>query len=99
MHPFFGVFRYTNFMMLVLPLCMQLALTNIPLSWMGAINLVCGYTFIVTLCLFTEFLTVFLSPEKAVSQPWRGIFSSDLQLALVAIDEAHCVYEWLVFDP
>lgn len=39
-----------------------------------------------------------MSPETAVSNPWRGFFSSELanKLALVAVDEAHCVHEWLV---
>ena len=43
--------------------------------------------------------TVIMSPETAVGNPWRSIFSSELankKLALVAIDEAHCVHEWLV---
>lgn len=39
---------------------------------------------------------MFMSPEIAISNPWRDLFSSKLQLSLLAIDEAHCVYEWLV---
>ena len=39
---------------------------------------------------------MFMSPEIAISNPWRDLFSSKLQLSLIAIDEAHCVYEWLV---
>lgn len=40
-----------------------------------------------------------MSPENAISPPWRGVFSSGYvkeHLALVAIDEAHCIVDWLV---
>ena len=37
--------------------------------------------------------SVFISPESAVAQPWRGLFQSKT-LSVVAIDEAHCIPEW-----
>lgn len=40
---------------------------------------------------------VFMSPETAVSDPWRTIFRSD-KVVLIAIDEAHCITEWLAFS-
>ena len=44
-------------------------------------------------------IIVFMSPEIAVRPPWRNIFQTSLfkeRLALVAVDEAHCIPEWLV---
>ena len=41
---------------------------------------------------------VFMSPEKAVQSPWRNIFQTPYykkHLTLVAVDEAHCIPEWL----
>jgi len=40
-----------------------------------------------------------MSPESAVSPPWRELFKSShagfgKELAVVAIDEAHCIPEW-----
>ena len=40
-----------------------------------------------------------MSPEIAISPHWRALFTADYvkkQLALVAIDEAHCIVDWLV---
>ena len=40
---------------------------------------------------------ILLSPESAVSPPWRDIFGSlffKQHLAVVAIYEAHCIPEW-----
>ena len=39
-----------------------------------------------------------MSPEIAVRPPWRNIFSTPFfkeHLTLVAVDEAHCIPEWL----
>lgn len=41
---------------------------------------------------------VFMSPEIAVQPPWRNIFQTPhfkKHLTLVAVDEAHCIPEWL----
>jgi len=40
-----------------------------------------------------------MSPESAVSPPWRELFKSshacfEKEPAVVAIDEAHCIPEW-----
>lgn len=40
---------------------------------------------------------VFMSPEHAVTPPWRGIFGSPFfrrHLAVIAVDEAHCISDW-----
>ena len=37
-----------------------------------------------------------MSPETAISPHWRALFTAKKQLALVAIDEAHCIVDWLV---
>lgn len=42
---------------------------------------------------------VFMSPEVATAPPWRKVFSSEYlkkHLFMIAIDEAHCIKEWLV---
>ena len=41
---------------------------------------------------------VLMSPEVATTAPWRGLFTTDYykrHLVLVAVDEAHCIHEWL----
>lgn len=41
---------------------------------------------------------VFMAPETAVSPLWRDLFSTPVfkeKLAEVAVDEAHCISEWL----
>ena len=38
---------------------------------------------------------VFMSPETATTNPWRNLFSKG-KIAVVAVDEAHCISEWLV---
>ena len=38
-----------------------------------------------------------MSPETAVSNPWRQLFREG-KIAAVAVDEAHCISEWLVSD-
>lgn len=38
-----------------------------------------------------------MSPEVAVRPPWRNLFQSSFfkeNLALIAVDEAHCIAEW-----
>lgn len=44
---------------------------------------------------------VLMSPEVATTHPWRSVFEIEhvkRNLALVAIDEAHCICEWLVHN-
>ena len=44
------------------------------------------------------YLLVFMSPETATKSPWRDFFGSQYFLehaVLVAVDEAHCIHEWL----
>ena len=43
-------------------------------------------------------IAVFMAPETALSPQWVDIFSTPSfrkNLVLVAIDEAHCICEWL----
>ena len=40
---------------------------------------------------------VLMSPETAVNPPWRNVFTDaefQQRLALIAVDEAHCIFEW-----
>ena len=46
-------------------------------------------------------LEVFMSPEIATASPWREMFSSEYfkkYLFMIAVDEAHCITEWLVYN-
>ena len=43
---------------------------------------------------------MFVAPEVIVHAPWRGIFECPIfkrRLCLIAVDEAHCIPEWLDF--
>lgn len=43
------------------------------------------------------FVLVIMSPEQAVTLPWRGLFESPfykINLVVVAVDEAHCISDW-----
>ena len=42
---------------------------------------------------------VFMSPECAIKPPWRLIYTTPYgknNIVLVAVDEAHCIEDWLV---
>jgi len=46
----------------------------------------------------TTLISVFMSPETAVDPPWRELFSKPVfqqNAVMVAVDEAHCIHEWL----
>ena len=46
---------------------------------------------------FLILCSVFMAPETAVSPPWRNLFSTPVfkeNLAIVAVDESHCIPEW-----
>ena len=41
--------------------------------------------------------TVFISPETSLSAEWKTVFLAVKgKVALVAVDEAHCIPEWLI---
>ena len=40
-----------------------------------------------------------MSPETAATGPWKHLYSEQFikqYLVMIAVDEAHCIYEWLV---
>ena len=42
---------------------------------------------------------VFMSPESATTSPWKQLYKEKFlkqNLVVIAIDEAHCIQEWLV---
>ena len=42
---------------------------------------------------------VLMSPETATSPPWRNVFGERYfmsNLCSIAVDESHCIAEWLV---
>ncbi len=52
------------------------------------------------LCGSSSNTAVLMSPETAVARPWKELFREPYfkaNLALVAVDEAHCIQEWSVF--
>jgi superfamily II DNA helicase RecQ len=60
-----------------------------------------GVLYPVSIILQHAFVVVFLSPELAVHSPWRNMFQTahfKKHLALIAVDEAHCIPEWLVYS-
>ncbi len=38
--------------------------------------------------------SVFMSPETITVNPWRKLVQEQAHIAVVAIDEAHCISEW-----
>ena len=41
------------------------------------------------------YTSVLMSPETAITAPWRVLFR-EKRIAVVAVDEAHCILEWFV---
>ena len=87
-------------MILVLLPFMLMVELSMVLFWWGATALVgpilLNFTYD-AMCIII-ILPVFLSPENATRPPWRNIFQSPFfkkHLILVAVDEAHCIPEWL----
>ena len=70
--------------MLYLPIKM-----NFPVPCQETIALV--YIRNLTVCV----VSVFMSPETAITNPWRNVFR-ERKIAMVAVDEAHFILEWLV---
>ena len=89
--------------MLVLVLCMQVDVKSLKRLLVESIISVC--TNIILYSLYAHMgvillTSVFMAPETAVCLPWREIFKSPFftnNLAVVSVDEAHCIHEWLVF--
>ena len=59
-----------------------------------------GHTCVVQISMLVHALIlVLMSPECAISPPWRRIFGSTYyqqHLAVNAIDEAHCIADWYI---
>ena len=81
--------------------------TGIPLTWLllgisiwyaPLLLKHCSACTVLYLLWLLLILTVFMSPETAVKSPWRELFSKTLfqqRAVMVAIDEVHCIHEWL----
>ena len=44
-------------------------------------------------------ISVFVSPETVQSAEWKALISDPIikkKVAMVAVDEAHCISEWLI---
>ena len=44
-------------------------------------------------------IAVFVSPETILSTEWRDLLSDSTvkrRIVMVAVDEAHCISEWLI---
>ena len=66
---------------------------------LDSIGLVRAYSELPSMSVSTISLAVFISPELAVSSSCHTLFSKPhvkKNLVLVAIDEVHCVLEWLL---
>ena len=39
-----------------------------------------------------------MSPETSQVREWRSVLSGEIFKVVVAVDEAHCISEWLVLS-
>jgi superfamily II DNA helicase RecQ len=52
-------------------------------------------------CSHIDINLVFMSPETLQVREWRSVLSDEMfrkQIVVVAVDEAHCISEWLVWS-
>lgn len=79
---------------------MKLLLGNFVLVWQIQRGLYVVNVYMLPLMLYDLLcVIVFMSPEYAVTPPWKGIFGSPFfrrHLAVIAVDEAHCISDWQV---
>ena len=53
-----------------------------------------GMNFRIMIAFNLHVYLVFMSPERATGKQWREFFKFHEEVALVAVDEAHCIPQW-----
>ena len=85
-------------MLVLRPFMLELVVRSMMLCLWGATALVGQCVSIICACVNYYYMAVFVSPEIIVRPPWRNIFQTTFfkkNLVMVAVDEAHCIPEWL----